>query len=254
MSPLFPAIFIGGPPHAGKSTLLYRLSHALRQEGLEHYALRASPDGEGDWSLEAPKAMVRELRLSTKGLWSDHFTERISRDIDQRHLPLLVDAGGQISPENEQIVSACTHGLLLVKQPNDFARWRDLLARQGRPIIAELYSTQEAVQQIDDTGPVLRGTICGLGHGLSSDGVCFDAVLERLKPYFDYNPEQLYHMHARLANVDLVLHLGRALPPLSAHNGKINGSLKNSPYCWQPYHRPNLSHSMDVGPHGSVAR
>ena len=231
MSPLFPAIFIGGPPHAGKSTLLYRLSHALRQQGLGHYALRASPDGEGDWSLEAPKAMVRELRLSTKGCWSDHFADRIGRDIDQRHLPLLVDAGGKVSSYNEQIAAACTHGLLLAKQPDDFVSWRDLLARQGRPIIAELYSTQESIQQIDDTGPVLRGTICGLGHGLSSDGVCFDAVVERLKTYFNYDPEQLYYTHARLAKVDLVLHLERELPPLPVHSGENK---------WKPEELPEL--------------
>src|SRR5438552_6610469 len=51
--PLFhslPAILIGGPPHTGKSVLTYSLSQALRKRSIEHYVIRASPDGEGDWS------------------------------------------------------------------------------------------------------------------------------------------------------------------------------------------------------------
>ena len=54
----FNAILIGGPPHSGKSVLTYSLTQTLRQQGIDHYVLRACPDGEGDWSNEAAPERV----------------------------------------------------------------------------------------------------------------------------------------------------------------------------------------------------
>lgn len=59
---LFPAILIGGPPHSGKSVLVYSLTQALRARGVVHYALRACPDGEGDFSNETDQAVIRLVR------------------------------------------------------------------------------------------------------------------------------------------------------------------------------------------------
>ena len=56
-----PAVLVGGPPHSGKSVLIYSLSQALRARGIDHYALRACPDGEGDWSNEALPQLVLSL-------------------------------------------------------------------------------------------------------------------------------------------------------------------------------------------------
>lgn len=234
MAPLFPAIFIGGPPHAGKSTLLYRLSHALRRDGIDHYALRASPDGEGDWSQQVPDATVRELRMRAKSYWTPHFAEQISTAIDQRHLPLLVDAGGKVSPESALIAAACTHAVLLAANVDELPAWRALLAHQGRPLIAELRSALHEPQRIDVDGAVLRGTISGLARDLSSDGVCFTALRDRLTPYLAYDADQLYHTHCTLTSVDLVLHLERALPPLPAH----------TPTQWEPRELPALLASL----------
>jgi CRISPR-associated protein Csx3 len=64
MSHSFPAILVGGPPHSGKSVLTYLLSQRLRTAAVEHFVLRACPDGEGDWSYEAPPATVRLLRIA----------------------------------------------------------------------------------------------------------------------------------------------------------------------------------------------
>lgn len=83
----FPAVMIGGPPHSGKSVLVYALSQAQ----VAHYVLRACPDGEGDWSQETSQDQVRLLRQ--KGQFSDEFVERVRRDIERRHLPSLVDVG-----------------------------------------------------------------------------------------------------------------------------------------------------------------
>lgn len=229
MAPLFPAIFIGGPPHSGKSTLLYRLTQALRAADVAHYALRASPDGEGDWSNEAPPDTVRLLRR--KQPWSPAFADQVSRAIDRRHLPLLVDAGGKVSPESAQIAAACTHGLLLAANLADLAPWRELLARHGRPLLAELRSELTGPQTVTDGAPVLRGVLSGLGHGLSSEGVCFAALLTRLTPFLTYSPDKLYHTHRALTNLEMILHLERAIHPLPAHT---------PPERWQPAELPVL--------------
>src|SRR6266849_6431229 len=88
-----PAILIGGPPHAGKSVLTYSLTQALRKRNIDHYVIRACPDGEGDWSQEIDQDAVRVIRV--KGTWMPSFVERVCRDLERRHFPLLVDMGGR---------------------------------------------------------------------------------------------------------------------------------------------------------------
>lgn len=214
MAPLFPAILIGGPPHSGKSTLTYRVSQALHQRGIAHYALRASPDGEGNWSMEAPQALVAELRMHAKSDWSAGFAAAMSRDIAGRHLPLLVDAGGKPSPETAQIATVCTHALLLAANPDDLAPWRDLLARQGRGIIAELHSVLDGAQQVTATSPVLRGTLNGLQRGQSAEGPCLTALVDHLARYMAYPPEQLYREHLARTPIELVINVEQPIYPL----------------------------------------
>ncbi|MGC8838612.1 MAG: CRISPR-associated protein Csx3, partial [Anaerolineae bacterium] len=103
---LFPAVAIGGPPHAGKSVLAYSLSQALRTREVQHYVLRAYPDGEGDWANEAQQDLVRRIRIKDWG--SPRWVDRISQDILNRHLPLIVDIGGRPTPFQEAILDCCT--------------------------------------------------------------------------------------------------------------------------------------------------
>jgi len=235
MSLIFPAVFIGGPPHSGKSTLLYRLSHALRQAHVEHYALSASPDGEGDWTMEIAEPLVRELRLRAKDAWTAQFSARMSRDIDRRHLPLLVDIGGKVTPETEPIAAACTHALLIAPPDGDLTPWRMMLERLGRPLLAELRSDLYGTQRIEADGGVLRGTLTGLTRELSSDGPCWSALIAHLHRLFDYPADQLYHIHRTLTTAGLVLHLEHPIPPLPAHN---------TDQRWRPDELPTLLTSL----------
>lgn len=100
----FSAVLVGGPPHSGKSVLTYSLTQALRQRQVSHYVLRACPDGEGDWSMESPPDTVRLLR--NKGLFTDQWVDQICRDLQQRHLPLLVDVGGRPTANQQRILAA----------------------------------------------------------------------------------------------------------------------------------------------------
>ncbi|MEI7642890.1 MAG: CRISPR-associated protein Csx3 [Chloroflexales bacterium] len=235
MTMIFPAIFIGGPPHSGKSTLFYRLSQALRQMKVEHYGLRASPDGEGDWAYETGESLVRELRMRSKEDWTAQFAAQMSRDIDQRHLPLLVDAGGRISPETAQIAAACTHGLLIASPAGDLASWRTLLARLGRPLLAELRSDLAGEQHVTIDAGVLHGTLNGLRQGALSDGPCFAALLSQIQQLFSYPPGQLFQIHCSLTSVELIIDLTQPIPPLPAHVGAQR---------WVPAELPTLLDSL----------
>ena len=85
---LLPALLFGGPPHAGKSVLFYNLARALRERDIPHYAIRACPDGEGNWFHELDQDKVRLIRV--KGEWTSDFVKRMCLDIERRHLPLLL--------------------------------------------------------------------------------------------------------------------------------------------------------------------
>ncbi|GAC1364983.1 MAG: hypothetical protein NVS2B12_23770 [Ktedonobacteraceae bacterium] len=62
-----PALLIGGPPHAGKSVLFHSVSSALHRQNIRHYALRACPDGEGNWSQESDLATAMLIRDRIRG-------------------------------------------------------------------------------------------------------------------------------------------------------------------------------------------
>ena len=84
MVPLFPAVMIGGPPNVGKSVLTYSLTQKLREHHIDHYVIRAHPDGDGDWFQETEPEQLRQLRF--RGQWSDEFVRYICACLDRRHL------------------------------------------------------------------------------------------------------------------------------------------------------------------------
>ncbi|NTW00345.1 MAG: hypothetical protein HGA19_03450 [Oscillochloris sp.] len=231
MTMIFPAIFIGGPPHSGKSTLFYRLSQTLRRLGVAHYGLRASPDGEGDWSYEVGEPLVRELRMRSKEDWTPQFSSQICCDIDTRHLPLLVDVGGKITLQTIPIMAACTHGLLIAAHDGDLEPWHAQLAKLGRPLLAELRSELTGEQDMHIHAGVLRGSISGLRQGESSDGPCFTALVRQIQQLFSYSPSQLFQIHRSLLQIELVIDLEQAISPLPAHVGEQR---------WEPAELPTL--------------
>ncbi|WP_322512005.1 CRISPR-associated protein Csx3 [Chloroflexus sp.] len=221
----FPAVMIGGPPHSGKSVLVYRLSQILRAAQVAHYVLRACPDGEGDWSQEASADRVRLLRQ--KGQFSSAFVEQVCRDIARRHLPLLVDVGGKPTLEQEQILRACTHAVLLAATPEGLAEWRERAERCGLMIIAELQSVLRGVDQITEETPVLRGVISGLERHQTPDGVMVQKLAERLRHLLEFPPEELRERLFQQAPTELIVDLERM-----AHSAGIER--------WQPADLPSI--------------
>lgn len=223
MASLFPAILIGGPPKSGKSRLSHRLQEALRQRGVMHYLLRANPDGEGNWRYSSRPDLATTLRNQVKVPWRDTaegYADTLARDIERRHLPLLVDLGGKVSDENHKIAAQCSHAIVIASEPADLLQWRTFAESHGLVLLAELRSELHGVQQIVDDGSTLRGVISGLDPAMSSDGICFDMLVKRVATVLDYATEDLERAHWAQIMVDLPLNLERAIPPLPAHLGE----------------------------------
>ena len=218
MTPVFSAILVGGPPHSGKSTLVYYLTTELRNRNVPHYVLRASPDGEGDWSSQASVGLVAELRSRARDEWSPDFATSIAGDVKRRYFPLIVDAGGKISPETERIAAQCTHAIVLSADPAAAVAWRELAARHDLVLLADLHSTLTKPETVIEAGPPLRGVLSGLSRQNNlPNGPCFNALINQIAAQFDWDPAILFQIHRTLTPYELVLHLEQAIPPLTAH-------------------------------------
>ncbi len=223
MASMFPAILIGGPKHSGKSNLSYRLQEALRRRGVMHYLLRAHPDGEGNWLYSISPDLATQLRERVRIEWQDvveGYADKLARDIEYRQVPLLVDVGGAISSENKKIAAQCSHAIVIAGQPEELPEWREFAESHGLVPLAELWSDLDGTQLIEDDGPTLRGVISGLDPTMSSEGVCFEALVERVAALFDYPLEELERAHLAQARADLPLNLEWPIPPLPAHLGQ----------------------------------
>jgi len=179
---ILPAILLGGPEHAGKSVLLHQLTCELRRRHIPHYPLRACPDGEGNWANEAEQTLVRAIRL--KGRYTAEYIALVERDLRRRTLPLLVDIGGRPTEQDRPLLRACTHAIILYREPSDLERWRAILEDNGLKIIAEIHSDLHGTDKLVSTEGVLRGTLSGLGRGQVVQSFVLDALLERVTSIF----------------------------------------------------------------------
>jgi CRISPR-associated protein Csx3 len=213
---LLPAVVIGGPPHAGKSVLFYSLTKALRERGIAHHAIRACPDGEGNWSQESDQETVRLIRV--KGDWSDEFTERICLDIERRLLPMLIDVGGKPQGKQLRIFRHCTHSILLLHSHDEQNQlfWRGLVEENGLLPLAQLYSDLKGTSAITSESPVIKGTLVGLERHTLAQGPLFDVLVERVASLFSsYSHEELEKTLLDEAPTELVIQLPLLLETLS---------------------------------------
>ncbi len=242
MKKTFPAVLIGGPPHSGKSVLVYSLTQALRAARVSHYVLRATPDGEGDWSNEADQALAQMIRL--KGQYSAAFTQRIEDYLRQQQLPLLVDVGGKPTSRQEEVFSRCTHAVLLAaydsENPDAYetaaAEWEAIMARQGVPIIARLKSSLDGENRLEGTEPIISGVLSRLERGRMAAGPAFAALVEKLQTLFTYSESALTEIYLAQAPVELTLDL----PPLARTLGAADGR-------WRPEQLPRLRDYLPQG-------
>lgn len=228
---LFPALLIGGPPHSGKSVLAYSLTQALRQLGLQHYLLRACPDGEGDWANESDQLLVRQIRV--KDEYTPAWVEKIGRDIVRRHLPLLVDVGGNPKPYQEAIFGHCTHAVLIAATAEALAEWRGYARRAGLTVLAELESSLTEPAVIYEAGPIFKARLHGLERGATQQDPVFQRLVDKLKPYFDYPEQEIRQLHLNTAPVETTIDLDQLARTLGVPH-------KGQQALWEPAHIPRL--------------
>jgi CRISPR-associated protein Csx3 len=197
-----PAVAIGGPPHSGKSVLAYSLTQALRARGVPHYVIRAyPPDGEGDWFQAGDQTFVRHVRV--KGAQSEAWLPLLIRDIAHRHLPLIVDLGGLPTPEQEALLDACTHAILLTRDPASHREWQRRMTRHGLVLLADLRSELAGDPVLKATEPVLLGILTDLERGTTASGPVFDALVACLARLFTPAVQGLRRRHLTRAPVEL---------------------------------------------------
>jgi len=206
---LLPAILIGGPPHAGKSVLLYSLTQALRERNIPHHAIRACPDGEGNWTQESHPDTVSRIRYKVEGAWPASFVERISQDIEHRCLPFLVDMGGLPRATDADLFRHCTHAILLLREDKyaDTIRWQRFIQENGVTLIAQLYSIVEGEARVTKYAPILEGTITGLERQRvdRAHGETFEQLVELVATLFSsYSSQDLERVYFDHAPGDLI--------------------------------------------------
>lgn len=134
-SQLAPAIMMVGPPHSGKSLLAHALFQALLPTCPEVYLQRAHWDGEGNWFLEVGDPQHSQtLKKQYRGTKTNEFFPVQAAGIlalrRQKHL-VLVDVGGKVDPAKHPLLEACSHYLVVSREPEAVAAWHEFCADRG---------------------------------------------------------------------------------------------------------------------------
>jgi CRISPR-associated protein Csx3 len=229
-----PAIVIGGPPHAGKSVLLHNLTHALYERGIRHHAIRACPDGEGNWFQEGHPGIVSTIRNNNKRSWSSEFINRMSSDLEHRALPFLVDMGGYPRMAELPIFQQCTHAILLLRADNPEATqvWESMVAEANLRPLARLFSQQTGSSQIASHTSFLEGTITGLerqSRGVRDDPVFLELVEQVASLFNSPLMQDLERVALEQAPTQLVLNL-----PAELH-AFVSSSIEWEPAMLAPF-------------------
>ena len=236
MSNSYPAVVIGGPPHSGKSVLVYTLTQRLRELEVDHYVIRACPDGEGDFTHEMPPITMRMLKDRNKRTFTKSFVERVRAMLHQRHLPLLVDVGGRpTSEQQERLFTQCTHAILLAADEEGLQQWRTIAAECGLTVIAELHSSLTDPHELYAEEPILRGRIHGLERQALVGGPVVDRLVQLLQSLLSQSKEDLRHFHLSQAK-ECTLDVERLARHFQIPNGR-----------WQPSDVPRVLEYLSAG-------
>ena len=151
-----------GPPHSGKSVFIANLIENLPTDA--HTTIRGCPDGEGTWSNNKNQNETNIVRK--KGKFTKSFIDDTCTAIDnQTNKIVLVDVGGIISKENEQIFKHCDSFLILSSDEKKKQEWLEFGQKLGLKCIGCLDSSLKGKEEIYSREPYLQGKIVGLERG-----------------------------------------------------------------------------------------
>lgn len=151
-----------GPPHSGKSVFLANIIDNLPTDA--YTVIRACPDGEGTWSNNQNQKETNLVRQ--KGKFTQAFIEDACRAIDnQTNKIVLVDVGGKISEENEQILKHCDNFIVLSNNEEKKQEWLEFAGKLGLQCVGCFDSSIEGKEEIYTREPYIQGRIVGLERG-----------------------------------------------------------------------------------------
>jgi GTPase SAR1 family protein len=172
-------VVLCGPPQSGKSCLREGLKKAIRSIPNAPYpfVITANPDGEGSWFAQTAQRNPEEARKYK----TEHKTEFTPEFVKVRadwvknctEVLTLIDVGGQITPENKLIMQHATHAVILSREANQVAAWRDFCRNIKLCIIAIIHSDYYGEcdgfagqgQRLESEFPILTGSVHRLQRG-----------------------------------------------------------------------------------------
>lgn len=168
-------IVLCGPPHSGKSVFIANLIYRLPTDA--HATIRACPDGEGTWSNNKNQDETSLVRK--KGKFTKTFIDDACQAIDnQRDSIVLVDVGGVMSKENEQIFKHCDSFIVLSSEQQKKEEWLEFGKKIGLNCIACLDSSLDGQEEIYSREPYLQGRISGLERGkILEDSIVINSIV-----------------------------------------------------------------------------
>lgn len=155
-------IIFCGPPHSGKSVFVANLIDKLPTDA--YTIIRACPDGEGNWSNNEKQNETMLVRK--KGKFDQSFVDDVCKAIDnQTNKIVLVDVGGVMSKENEQVFKHCDSFVVISGDEKSKQEWLKFGQKLGLECIGSIDSSLEGQEKIYSRKPYLQGKIVGLERG-----------------------------------------------------------------------------------------
>ncbi len=151
-----------GPPHSGKSVFIANLIDKLPTDA--YTIIRACPDGEGTWSNNKNQNETSIVRK--KGKFTKSFIDDACKSIDnQTNKIVLVDVGGVMSKENEEVFGHCDSFVVLSSDEEKKKEWFEFGQNLGLECVGCLDSSLEGQEEIYSRTPFFQGKIVGLERG-----------------------------------------------------------------------------------------
>lgn len=215
-------IVVCGPPHSGKSVLLANLIEKMPTDA--HTIIRACPDGEGNWSNNNNQEETKSVRQ--KGKFTNTFIENTCKAIDNQTGKIaLIDVGGMMSKENEEVFKHCDSFVVLSSDEQKKKEWLEFGEKLGLQCIACLDSRLEGKEEIYTRKPYLQGRVVGLKRGRKlEDSPVINALVSNIIEKSNYTSKG-QNSNATIDDTELGFELGYG-EKILIENGKYINKVK----------------------------
>lgn len=158
-SELAAAVMVVGPPDSGKSRLARALFESLLPQAPNVYLQRAHWDGEGNWTLDLPPEEAKILKHRYRGRLTPDFFSFHAQAIlalRQQKSLVIVDVGGKVDPHKQPILEACSHYLVVSRDPEAIPLWHEFCRDRGNLRCVAILHTSPGPPQVLKDSPELE--------------------------------------------------------------------------------------------------